>query len=81
MKLYYYKTDGGAEYLCSSRIPDEPKMKEGDLRKSDYVIRIDGNPEMIKKNEDLSIALDIMLDSQVEEFNELTKGNYEKENS
>jgi len=39
MKLYYHKTDGGAEYLCSESVEG---TKEGDLR-SKYVVRIDGD--------------------------------------
>jgi len=39
MKLYYHKTDGGAEYLCSEAVEG---TKEGYLR-SKYVVRIDGD--------------------------------------
>ena len=39
MKLYYHKTDGGAEYLCSDNVPG---TDEGSLE-SKYVVRIDGN--------------------------------------
>jgi hypothetical protein len=46
--LYYHKTDGGAEYLCSRHIEGS---NEGDLN-SQYVVRIDGN---IKKDAELSI--------------------------
>lgn len=42
MRLYYHKTDGGAEYLCSSCVPG---TEEGDLRNSKYIVRIDGNIE------------------------------------
>ena len=40
-KLYYHKTGGGAEYLCSSRVKG---TNEGSFD-SKYIIRIDGNIE------------------------------------
>jgi hypothetical protein len=49
MKLYYHKTDGGAEYLCSE--PVEEGSAEGSLR-SKYIVRIDGN---IKRDAELLI--------------------------
>lgn len=39
MKLYYHKTDGGAEYLCSEAVEG---TSEGSV-KSRYIIRIDGD--------------------------------------
>jgi hypothetical protein len=48
LKMYYHKTSGGAEYLCSSKVRG---TNEGDL-KSKYVVRIDGakrGSEMIIK--------------------------------
>jgi len=39
IKLYYHKTDGGAEYLCSNNIEG---TDEGSF-KSKYIIRIDGD--------------------------------------
>ena len=41
MKLYYHKTDGGAEYLCSNNIKG---TDEGDFN-SKYIVRIDGDKE------------------------------------
>lgn len=41
MRLYYHKTDGGAEYLCSSNVPGTEEGSFG----SDYIVRIDGNIE------------------------------------
>lgn len=38
MKLYYHKTDGGAEYYCTKAIPG---TDEGDIRSA--VMRTDGN--------------------------------------
>ena len=40
MKLYYHKTDGGAEYLCSENIEG---TNEGSITHSTYIIRIDGD--------------------------------------
>ena len=53
IKLYYHKTDGGAEYLCSKNYINTwiKGGKEGNL-KSKYVIRIDGD---ITKNAELTI--------------------------
>jgi hypothetical protein len=48
MQLFYHKTNGGAEYLCSSCVKG---TSEGSLR-SEYVIRIDGD---IKKDAELLI--------------------------
>ena len=42
MRLYYHKTDGGAEYLCSNHLPNS---KEGCFEGSAYVVRIDGKIE------------------------------------
>jgi len=48
MRLYYHKTDGGAEYLCSNNVPD---TEEGSFD-SKYIVRIDGD---IKKDAELFI--------------------------
>ena len=48
-KLYYHKTDGGAEYLCSNNVKG---TKEGSFN-SRYIIRIDGN-----KKKDCEIVID-----------------------
>lgn len=39
MKLYYHKTDGGAEYYCLS--PVEGTDNEGDIKS--WVLRTDGH--------------------------------------
>ena len=56
MKLYYHKTDGGAEYLMDTFIKWEhngKKGKEGVFNsKTKYVVRIDGD---IRKDAELSI--------------------------
>lgn len=48
MQLYYHKTDGGAEYLCSECVPG---TDEGSLH-SKYIVRIDGN---IKRDAELMV--------------------------
>lgn len=48
MKLYYHKTDGGAEYLCSSNVEG---TDEGSFD-SKYIVRIDGD---IEKDAELNI--------------------------
>lgn len=40
MKLYYHKTDGGAEYYCLTYIECPNGHKEGDMQTA--VIRTDG---------------------------------------
>jgi len=56
MRLYYHKTDGGAEYLMDTYIKWEHNGKEGKegvLNSSTkYVVRIDGD---ITKDAELSI--------------------------
>jgi len=48
MRLYYHKTEGGAEYLCSNHAPNSD---EGTFD-SQYIVRIDGN---IRKDAELII--------------------------
>jgi len=43
MKLYYHKTDGGAEYLMDSYIEYDNGHREGVLKDSKYIVRIDGD--------------------------------------
>jgi hypothetical protein len=43
MKLYYHKTDGGAEYLTDKFIKCEGGHKEGVVKNANYVVRIDGD--------------------------------------
>ena len=53
VKLYYHKTDGGAEYLCTSPIEG---TNEGDLFTT--VIRIDGQAEFL--NSTYAIAPELL---------------------
>jgi hypothetical protein len=52
MKLYYHKTSGGAEYLCSSKV--KGTKNEGSFD-SKYIVRIDGD---IKKDAELLVRED-----------------------
>ena len=53
MKLYYHKTDGGAEYLMDTFIKCQSGHKEGIInKKTKYIVRIDGD---IRKDAELDI--------------------------
>ena len=52
MKLYYHKTDGGAEYLMDSYIECDNGHREGIFEGAKYVVRLDGD---ITKDAELSI--------------------------
>jgi hypothetical protein len=43
-RLYYHKTDGGAEYLCAQPVKG---TTEGDLHFA--AVRLDGTPELLGK--------------------------------
>jgi len=46
MRLYYHKTDGGAEYLTDTFIECSNGHKEGTVTsETKYVVRIDGDIE------------------------------------
>ena len=49
LRLYYHKTDGGAEYLCSEKV--EGTENEGSFN-SKYIVRIDGD---IEKDAELTV--------------------------
>lgn len=57
IKLYYHKTDGGAEYLTDTFIPWEHNGKRGKegtfTDKTRFIVRIDGN---IEKDAELTIT-------------------------
>lgn len=42
-KLYYHKTDGGAEYLTDRWTWNPDGSKEGVVKNARYIIRIDGD--------------------------------------
>ncbi len=54
MKLYYHKTDGGAEYLMDNFIVCPSGEKEGVFEGSTYIVRIDGD---IEKDAELTIKV------------------------
>jgi hypothetical protein len=43
MRLYYHKTDGGAEYLTDRYILNPDGSKEGVFQDAQIIVRIDGN--------------------------------------
>jgi len=43
MRLYYHKTDGGAEYLTDKYVLCSNGHKEGVFEGAKYIVRIDGN--------------------------------------
>ena len=59
MRLYYHKTDGGAEYLMDTYIDwshNGKKGREGVVNdKTKYVVRIDGD---ITKDAELNIVME-----------------------
>lgn len=55
IKLYYHKTDGGAEYLTDKFIKwkhNGKSGKEGIFKDANYIVRIDGD---ITKDAELTI--------------------------
>jgi len=44
VRLYYHKTDGGAEYLSPVAIPG---TDEGAFAGAPFVVRLDGEPELL----------------------------------
>ena len=57
--LYHHKTDGGAEYLMSNFVVCPNGEKEGVIEGSDYIVRLDGQPELTIRQVP---ALDLMSD-------------------
>ncbi len=53
MKLYYHKTDGGAEYLMDAYIECDNGHREGVFKGANYIVRIDGN---IEKDAELTVV-------------------------
>lgn len=52
MKLYYHKTDGGAEYLTDKRRKNPDGSWEGVFKGAKYIVRIDGD---IRKDAELTV--------------------------
>lgn len=55
VKLYYHKTDGGAEYLTDKFVECPDGSKEGVFEDATYIVRIDGD---ITKDAELSVRED-----------------------
>lgn len=43
LKMYYHKTDGGAEYLTDRFMKTPDGSKEGVFKNARYIVRIDGD--------------------------------------
>lgn len=52
MKLYYHKTDGGAEYLTDKYVKCDNGHKEGVFAGARFIVRIDGD---ITKDAEISL--------------------------
>jgi hypothetical protein len=52
MKLYYHKTDGGAEYLTDTFIECSNDHREGTFTGAKFIVRIDGD---ITKDAELTV--------------------------
>lgn len=48
--LYYHKTDGGAEYLTDKFVECPNGHKEGVFEGASYIVRLDGQPKLTRKN-------------------------------
>jgi hypothetical protein len=75
MKLYYHKTDGGAEYLTDKYIVSPNGEKEGIFEGANYIVRIDGD---ITKDAELSIKDETALQDKLHRRN-LLANNRKKE--
>ena len=58
MKLYYHKTDGGAEYYCLKQVED---TEEGDMRTA--VLRTDGNEIELNTYKLAQLGIDVIIKS------------------
>jgi len=55
-RLYYHKTDGGAEYLTDRFVLRSDGGKEGVLEGAQFIVRIDG---------DITFDAEIMVDDRI----------------
>lgn len=58
MKLYYHKTDGGAEYYCTEHVDGSD---EGDMKTA--VLRTDGNEFELNTYKLAQLGLDVVIKS------------------
>jgi len=56
IKLYYHKTDSGAEYLTDVYAKAPNGDKEGIFTGAKYIVRIDGD---IKKDAEMTVRVDV----------------------
>ena len=58
VKMYYHKTDGGAEYLTDKFVPCPHGSKEGVFKNAKYIIRLDGEAELtvVEKNDEKGLT-------------------------
>ena len=64
MKLYYHKTDGGAEYLTDKYIVCPNGEKEGVFEGATIIVRLDGEPELtctVNNNHEKLIAACLLM--------------------
>ena len=57
IRLYYHKTDGGAEYLTDKFLVCPNGFKEGIFEGATVIVRLDGEPELTSPIPDLLEAL------------------------
>lgn len=58
MKLYYHKTDGGAEYYCAEPVAG---TEEGDMRTA--ILRTDGQEFELNTYKLAQLGLDVVIKS------------------
>ena len=61
IKLYHHKTSGGAEYLSNKFVTCPNGEKEGIFEEAEYVVRLDGQPELMFGNAKLIAAAPDLL--------------------
>lgn len=77
-KLYYHKTDGGAEYLSDTYIECPDGSKEGTFGDANVLLRIDGGEIEIIKDNPLMIAYldcESVCNASVKELNDIEKSD------
>ena len=64
IKLYYHKTDGGAQYMTDKYIVCPNGHKEGIFEDAEYIVRLDGSSELIfdDESQELLAALERCAD-------------------
>jgi hypothetical protein len=75
IKLYHHKTSGGAEYLSDKFFTCPNGEREGIFEGAEYIVRIDGQPELTLRNFSLQTAAPDLLEAcrvAADEIMELT---------